>query len=151
MPNPPFPTPKHKYSRQIPNWKLRMENKCQAYCCQTVSQIWRPFQKLLLYIQNEIYHIERQNKKIPHWWLHTSKNEQKTEEICHIMTGNGISMCTIRESLVALHIQRQHKIYKEDRCTELAFLCSLVIVKTRTCFTYGHWLAQGLGFSPLGS
>ena len=42
---------------------------------------------------------------------------KKRRKICHIMTGNGINMCTIKESLVALHIQRRHKIDKDYRST----------------------------------
>ena len=50
------------------------------------------------------------------------------------MTGNGISVCTDKESLTALHIQRQHKIDKDDRCTENTFLGILAMDKTTTCF-----------------
>ena len=32
------------------------------------------------------------------------------------MTGNGISVLTVKESLAELHIQRRHKIHKDDRC-----------------------------------
>ena len=50
------------------------------------------------------------------------------------MTGNGISVCTVKELLTELHIQRQHEIDKDDRCLEYRFLCSLAIGKTTTCF-----------------
>ena len=34
------------------------------------------------------------------------------------MTGNGIRVSTIKESLAALHTERQHKIDKDNKCTE---------------------------------
>ena len=34
------------------------------------------------------------------------------------MTGNGISMHNVKESLAALRIQRRHKIDKDARCTQ---------------------------------
>ena len=37
------------------------------------------------------------------------------------MTGNGISMRTIKVSLVALYIQGQHEMDKEERCTPYTF------------------------------
>ena len=44
----------------------------------------------------------------------------KRKQICHIRTGNGISVRTSKELLAALYIQRQHKIDKEDS-TEYTF------------------------------
>ena len=37
------------------------------------------------------------------------------------MTGNGISMRTIKVSLAALYIQRQHEMDKEESSTEYTF------------------------------
>ena len=51
-----------------------------------------------------------------------------------LMMGNEINMRTVKESLTALHIQRRHKIDKDDRCTENTFFCSLAMDKTTTCF-----------------
>ena len=68
---------------------------------------------------------------LPHWWLLTSmftnKMSKKRKYICHIMTGNGISVRTVKESLAALHIQRRPEIDKDDRCTEYTLMWSLTM------------------------
>ena len=43
----------------------------------------------------------------------------------YIMSKNGIRVRTIKESLVALHIQRRHKI--DNGCTEYTFLWGLAM------------------------
>jgi hypothetical protein len=60
------------------------------------------------------------------------------------VTGNGNSMCPVKESIAALNIQRGHKIDKGDRCKEYTFLCSLVIDKIITCF-YTRTMADAVG------
>ena len=63
------------------------------------------------------------------------------------MTGNGISVCTVKESIVALHIKRRHEIDKDDRCIDYRFLCSLAIGKTATCFCTSKLAATMSQFS----
>ena len=65
------------------------------------------------------------------------------------MTGNGISVHTVKDLIAALHKQRQHKIDKDDRCTKYKLLCSLTMVKTMTSFytrTLADTVIQGRRF-----
>ena len=59
---------------------------------------------------------------------------KKWKLIYYIMTGNGISLCTVKEFITELHKQRRHEIDKDNRCLEYRFLYSLAIGKTTTCF-----------------
>jgi hypothetical protein len=45
------------------------------------------------------------------------ENEQKKEIDIQHMTGNGIRVHKIKESLAALHIQRRHNVDKDDMST----------------------------------
>ena len=50
------------------------------------------------------------------------------------MTGYEIRVRTVKESLLALTIQRGHKIDKDYRCREYTLLCSLAMDKTTAYF-----------------
>ena len=67
--------------------------------------------------------------------------------ICHIMTGNGIRVCTVNESLAALHIQRWHNNDKYSRCTEYTFLYILSKDQIMTCFYTRPMAGAGPVFS----
>ena len=59
--------------------------------------------------------------------------------MCHIMTGNGISMHTVKESLAALHIQRRHKEDKDDRCRKKKMTGLRIVCCARSSLTgAGH-------------
>ena len=59
----------------------------------------------------------------------------------------GIRVRKIKESLAALHIQRRHKIDKDDMCTEYTWLCTLTMDKTTTCFYTQIGLYRAVVFS----
>ena len=56
------------------------------------------------------------------------------------MTGNGISMCTVKESIAALHIHRRHEIDKDDRCIDSC--AAWPLGKQQHFWTQAKWLIQ---------
>ena len=81
----------------------------------------------------------------------TSRMSKKWKYICHIMTGNGISVRNNKESLAALHIQRQHKIDKDNRCRRRKKMTRLRIVYCPRSSLTGVGWRRRLGQVVFGS
>ena len=67
------------------------------------------------------------------------------------MTGNGISVRNNKESLAALHIQRQHKIDKDNRCRRRKKMTRLRIVYCPRSSLTGVGWRRRLGQVVFGS